>query len=257
MRRRRPNRRSISVQGAARQGAGQACPPARSSSAALKAELAQGHAGAGQRQGRKATRWRREAPGLRQKLIDTAARIESLEREKIDARCADRPAGRRRMTQLTAGFARDRISVTGCLAILERLQHDMPPALAVRPDDALAAARGAMLVGATPAAGLCPGRRAGAPHRRARSARAWRWSARRAEAADTAAAPDHRAQPIWTTLLGPERARSRGRRRTTTATSRPGWTEIAAKAADFQALVTRVAALRRSRAVRPNTAWSP
>ena len=50
---------------------------------------------------------------------------------------------------LTAGFERDRISVTRLLAILERLQHDMPPALAVRPDDALAAARGAMLVGAS------------------------------------------------------------------------------------------------------------
>ena len=39
--------------------------------------------------------------------------------------------------------------MTKLLAILERLQHDMPPALAVRPDDALAAARGAMLVGAS------------------------------------------------------------------------------------------------------------
>ena len=39
--------------------------------------------------------------------------------------------------------------MTRLLAILERLQHDMPPALAVRPDDALAAARGAMLVGAS------------------------------------------------------------------------------------------------------------
>jgi septal ring factor EnvC (AmiA/AmiB activator) len=33
--------------------------------------------------------------------------------------------------------------------VLERLQHDMPPAMAVRPDDALAAARGAMLIGAS------------------------------------------------------------------------------------------------------------
>ena len=41
------------------------------------------------------------------------------------------------------------IAVTRLLAILERLQHDMPPALAVRPDDALAAARGSMLVGAS------------------------------------------------------------------------------------------------------------
>ena len=33
------------------------------------------------------------------------------------------------------------------LAVLQRLDNDEPPALALRPDDSLAAARGAMLVG--------------------------------------------------------------------------------------------------------------
>jgi murein hydrolase activator len=89
-----------------------------------------------------------EAASLRQKLIDTAARIQALEREQtsLDAQIDQLQA---QDDQLAAGFVRDRISVTRLLAILERLQHDMPPALAVRPDDALAAARGAMLVGAS------------------------------------------------------------------------------------------------------------
>lgn len=89
-----------------------------------------------------------EAASLRQKLIQTAARIESLERQKADADD--------RIVQLTgeddrlsAGFANDRVAVTRLLGVLERLQHDMPPALAMRPDDALAAARGSMLIGAS------------------------------------------------------------------------------------------------------------
>ena len=50
---------------------------------------------------------------------------------------------------MSASFARDRVSVARLVAILERLEHDMPPAMAVRPDDALGAARGAMLIGAS------------------------------------------------------------------------------------------------------------
>ena len=89
-----------------------------------------------------------EAASLRQKLIATAARIESLEQETITLG-EEIERLEKQDAELTAGFERDRISVTKLLAILERLQHDMPPALAVRPDDALAAARGAMLVGAS------------------------------------------------------------------------------------------------------------
>ena len=114
----------------------------------LKAEMAHDKPAAGQRQAEKRPAVRRShkpapetdrhrgadrKPGTAKPITldDEIARLE----EQNDA--------------LTAGFARDRISVTRLLAILERLQHDMPPALAVRPDDALAAARGAMLVGAT------------------------------------------------------------------------------------------------------------
>ena len=89
-----------------------------------------------------------EAKTLRQRLIATAAKIESLEQETINL---DDEIARleKQNAELTAGFQRDRISVTKLLAILERLQHDMPPALALRPDDALGAARSAMLVGAS------------------------------------------------------------------------------------------------------------
>jgi len=89
-----------------------------------------------------------EASALRRKLIETAAKVESLEQETVtlDGEIAKLE---QQNDALTKGFERDRISVTKLLAILERLQHDMPPALAVRPDDALAAARGSMLVGAS------------------------------------------------------------------------------------------------------------
>ncbi|MGD0191599.1 MAG: peptidoglycan DD-metalloendopeptidase family protein, partial [Rhizomicrobium sp.] len=48
----------------------------------------------------------------------------------------------------SARFAEDRIRVARLLAVLERLQQDMPPALVLRPNDALAASRGAMMLGA-------------------------------------------------------------------------------------------------------------
>lgn len=89
-----------------------------------------------------------EAELLRRKLIDTAAKIQTLEAQKASLQ-NDIAALQAQDDALAAGFANDRVAVTKLLAILERLQHDMPPALAVRPDDALAAARGSMLVGAS------------------------------------------------------------------------------------------------------------
>ena len=89
-----------------------------------------------------------QARALKRRLIDTALRVQDLERQKIvlDDQIARLAAEDRR---LSAGFARDRVAVARLLAVIERLQHDTPPALAVRPDDALGAARGAMLVGAS------------------------------------------------------------------------------------------------------------
>jgi septal ring factor EnvC (AmiA/AmiB activator) len=46
-------------------------------------------------------------------------------------------------------IAQDRTETVRLLAVLERLQSDMPPVIAVRSDDALAAARGAMVLGSS------------------------------------------------------------------------------------------------------------
>jgi len=89
-----------------------------------------------------------QALELRRRLIATAARIEDLERARIDAdvQIEKLEAENKR---LSAGFANDRVAVTKLLAVLQRLQHDMPPALAMHPGDALGAARGAMLIGSS------------------------------------------------------------------------------------------------------------
>ena len=89
-----------------------------------------------------------EAAALQKRLVETAARVESLEAEKsqIDSDVVRLSAENQ---ALSASFARDRVKVARLVAVLERLQYDMPPAMVVRPDDALAAARGAMLIGAS------------------------------------------------------------------------------------------------------------
>lgn len=89
-----------------------------------------------------------QAAALQRKLIATAARVIDLESEKVrlDADIARLAAEDK---TLSAGFARDRVSVARLLALLERMQHDMPPAIVLRPDDALGAARSAMLLGAS------------------------------------------------------------------------------------------------------------
>jgi len=95
-----------------------------------------------------ADRLKAEARALQQKLIATALRVQTLEKQKIvlDAQIVRLAAEDRR---LSIGFAKDRIEVARLLAVIERLQHDTPPALALKPGDALGAARGAMLVGAS------------------------------------------------------------------------------------------------------------
>ncbi|MBI3676287.1 MAG: peptidoglycan DD-metalloendopeptidase family protein [Proteobacteria bacterium] len=89
-----------------------------------------------------------ETARLKRRLIATAARVQFLEGEKIrlDADIV-RLAGEEK--SLAAGFERDRAQVAKLLAVLERLQHDMPPVIAIKSDDALGAARGAMLLGAS------------------------------------------------------------------------------------------------------------
>jgi len=182
-----------------------------------------------------------EASSLRQKLITTAARVESLEQETVTlddeiARLEKQNEG------LTQSFARDRISVTKLLAILERLQHDMPPALAVRPDDALAAARGSMLVGASlpplydEAAKLVV---------RINALKATRIALvkRRADAAKVAGELSNARGDLETLTTEKEAEAEEAGSEYDALKTRLG--VIAAQAADFQALVSRVAALRR------------
>ncbi len=89
-----------------------------------------------------------EADSLRQKLILTASRVQQLEAQK--AQLGQRIAALSlRRQQLAARFGRERVQVTRLLALLERLQHDAPPVLAISASDALVSARQAMLLGAS------------------------------------------------------------------------------------------------------------
>jgi septal ring factor EnvC (AmiA/AmiB activator) len=89
-----------------------------------------------------------EAARLRKKLIDTAARVQKLEREKgsLDSAIAELTIEER---QMAVSFQRGRVKVGRLLAVLERLQHDMPPVIVLKADDALGATHGAMLLGAS------------------------------------------------------------------------------------------------------------
>jgi len=181
-----------------------------------------------------------QAASLRQKLIATAARIEGLERQKAGA--DDQIL---RLTaednRLSAGFANDRVAVTKLLAVLERLQHDMPPALAMRPDDALGAARGSMLIGAS----LPPVyAQAASLSRRIDALKHTRKALeqQRAEAADTAA----RLTSARTELddLLAEKEKEAAAAAETYGTLKIQMEKVAREAADFQALLSRVKALR-------------
>jgi len=88
-----------------------------------------------------------ETKNLRERLVVASAQVQALEEEKGRlggeiARLADVERAS------AAKFLRDRAKVARLLAVLERLQGDMPPALVLKPDDALAASRGAMMLGA-------------------------------------------------------------------------------------------------------------
>lgn len=93
-------------------------------------------------------RLKAQAQELQRKLIQTAARIQTLEKQKLELGSQIRELSAR-YNVLAASFVRDRVAVAKLLAVIERLQHDMPPAIAMRPNDALGAARGAMLIGAS------------------------------------------------------------------------------------------------------------
>lgn len=181
-----------------------------------------------------------EALGLRKKLIATAARIESLEQQKIEAdaqivRLTDEN------TRLSAGFANDRVAITKLLGILERLQHDMPPALAMHPDDALGAVRGSMLIGAS----LPPVyARAASLSRRIEALKRTRrqLEQQQAGAADTAARLTVARNELDVLLSQKEKEAQAAA--LSYGTLKNELEKVARQAADFQALLARVKALR-------------
>jgi septal ring factor EnvC (AmiA/AmiB activator) len=183
----------------------------------------------------------KEAAALKKKLIETAARIETLEQQRVDADAKiERLSGED--AKLSAGFANDRVAVTRLLGVLERLQHDMPPALAMRPDDALGAARGAMLIGASlppvyaQAASLS--RRIDAL-KRTREA----LEQQKIAAADTSARLNIARGELDELLARKEREAAGAAESYGTLKDR--MEEVAREAADFQALLSRVQTLRR------------
>ena len=182
-----------------------------------------------------------EAAALRARLIDTAARIEQLERDEIDqdARIAVLQG---EVERLNAGFLHDRVAVTHLIAVLERLQHDMPPALALRPDDALAAARGSMLIGAS----LPPvyARAAALSHRIAELARNRAELARQRVGAQATQKSLSTAR-ITLAALVTQKEEAAAQAAGTYDDMKAQLAEIAAKAADFQTLLSRIAKLRK------------
>lgn len=127
-----------------------------------------------------------EAQALARRLVATAARVQSLEQDK--ARLAAEIATLApKEKAMSASFVHDRVGVAHLLALLERLQHDTPPVLALTAENALTTAQQSMLLGAS-----LP-RVYGAAARLARRLDALRRTraqlvARRAEAAKTAVA---------------------------------------------------------------------
>jgi septal ring factor EnvC (AmiA/AmiB activator) len=88
-----------------------------------------------------------EAQALRERLVANAAQVQELE---TTLAATEAEVGRLRAQEraLEADLVDDRARVVRLLAVLQRLDSDQPPALAMRPDDSLAAARGTMILGA-------------------------------------------------------------------------------------------------------------
>lgn len=88
-----------------------------------------------------------EAEALRRRLIASAARVQSFEADVSDSEA--RLAGLQGAEAvLNAQLEQRRDEMADLLAALSRLDRHPPPALAARPDDALASLRSALLLGA-------------------------------------------------------------------------------------------------------------
>lgn len=185
-----------------------------------------------------------EAKALQDKLVKTAARVQFLEREKITLDTRINTLSKTEGT-LAQNFARDKVKVAKLLAILQRLQHDMPPVIALRADDALGAAHGAMLLGAS-----LP-RVYGAAAALSRNLKILRDTRaelvkRRAEGARNAAELKGARKDLDQLLAMKQREADSASARYGTLQS--ALDEISRKAADLQSLLNKVARLRRGKA---------
>lgn len=88
-----------------------------------------------------------EAKALQDRLIANAAKVQELE-AAYEGTQADLSRLNLNIKNIEADLNRDRDRVAHLLAVLQRLQADQPPALALRPDDSLAAVRGTLQMGA-------------------------------------------------------------------------------------------------------------
>jgi len=88
-----------------------------------------------------------EAKDLQERLITNAAKVQELE-AAYEQTAGELDGLNQLMQSLQESLTRDRDRVARLLAVLQRLDADEPPALALKPDDSLSAARGAMQMGA-------------------------------------------------------------------------------------------------------------
>lgn len=91
---------------------------------------------------------RRETEEIRSKLIETAASVQAREGE-VSASEARLNGLKAAEADLLVRLEHRRGEMAALLAALTRLDRNPPPALAVRPDDALGAIRSAILLGST------------------------------------------------------------------------------------------------------------
>jgi septal ring factor EnvC (AmiA/AmiB activator) len=88
-----------------------------------------------------------ESRSLQDRLIANASKVQELE-AAVESSADELQRLNETVRNIQSDLLRDRDRVAHLLAVLQRLQADEPPALALKPGDSLAAARGTMQMGA-------------------------------------------------------------------------------------------------------------
>ena len=97
---------------------------------------------------------------LNEALLDTTARLQKIEADRAEATARlAKAAGEASALEASFGERRERLGEL--LAALQRMTHDAPPAILVRPDDMAAAVRAASVVTGLVGDVKAAGRRAG------------------------------------------------------------------------------------------------